>query len=796
MIQGLEPLLHKALWLWPQQPHYDNLNVYAQFKKDICLDSVPDTFWAALSADQSYQLSINGKFVCRGPARGYQSSWPFDVVDLAPFLKEGTNQIRVRAYFPSENSFFYICKGFPGFIFAAQWDGGVLLSDDSWGSRLETASRRLTKRASSQLFRQEHIDLQKLPTETDAWTKPFTHHPFCEPWPAMEHRGIPMLHETTREDWVVIGRAQKESNADWRDIEDVVALRAAEGLGHERLAPQQGPLLPDSGGESDRFESFLIDFGTVVYGSLELTAKNAGGGECIDMLYAESIDESSLELELELDGWNHVAVGSRVVLKSGPCGHRFYHPYGFRYAVVTLRNAAAPLTLSMKLHTTGYPIERKGSFAHSDKQLESIWEACATTQEVCAHDAFVDTPWREQAQWWGDARYQAENLHWMMGDDRLYARGIRIVGAQRTRCGLTYGLAPSMAHRCVLPDFSLAWVLTIWEHYQQTGSLESFRSQQEGLRDVLRYFRDQYDPQVSLVRNDPRFWVFLDWAPVFRGAYPAILSFLLLQALQTTAKLARLDHDSEWEAELNGWAHDLSKGLASLRDSDGFYHDGREKDGTPTSVLTIHSQLLAVITGLESAPEKEWIEKTILPALRDEPSELVRTNLHWYSEIFELLAQRGYEREVIACIKRIWAPMAEFGTTSERLDHTPGRNSVSHAWSAHPLVHLMKILGGIRQTSPGWETATLNPAYIGDYCNVSVPTPTGPLTVEWIKNETGIDVQCHVPPGTTVIAKLSTDTEPEPLSGGQHEWHLPASKPASDKTGEHDEQRNLLPIGS
>src|SRR5690606_26276593 len=166
-----------------------------------------------------------------------------------------------------------------------------------------------------------------------------------------------------------------------------------------------------------------------------------------------------------------------LICKAGLTEHRFYHPFGFRYAVVTVRDSRTDIQVSLCLHRTGYPVKRIGSFSSSEKLLERIWETCAWSQQNCMLDAYVDTPWREQAQWWGDARVQAWNTFHLSGDTRLFARGIRQIGAQTTADGVTYGHAPTMAHNCVLPDFTLIWIITLWDYYWQTGDLTPFRSQ-------------------------------------------------------------------------------------------------------------------------------------------------------------------------------------------------------------------------------------------------------------------------------------------------------------------------------
>jgi hypothetical protein len=776
-IKQLRQLLREARWLWPIQFQYDNFNLFARIGKGLHLPRAPEKFWAAVSADQSYQLYINGCFVCRGPARGYQSSWPFDVVDLAPFLVAGKNMIQARIYSPGESSFSYICKSFPGFIFAAEWTGGRLLSDDTWGALEETASVRLAKKSSTQLFRQEHIDLALLPPEADPvpgsgpWQKPCTHPSFTDPWPDMEHRAIPMLKEDASARWRLLGRAAGVSAPDWSKATDVVVLRAAEGLAHTPVPAslRDASALRFTGAGADCYESFLLDFGRTVFGSLELNASGHRGGECVDVLFAESINENTLALELEIEGWNHVALGARLRLAAGAGRHRFYHPHGFRHAVVTLRHASAPLELAVTLHATGYPLEYKADFQHDNPRLVEIWRMCARTQEVCALDAFVDTPWREQAQWWGDARYQGRNVHWLSGDNRLLKRGIDIISRQRTADGLTYGLAPGVAHACVLPDFSVAWLLSLCDYYDYTGDLSIYDRHIAGVEAVLDYFERQFDRSIGLVRADPRYWLFLDWAPVFKGEFPAILSFMLLLALRRLSVLARLRNDHERLCVFDRLAGPLARGLAALRAPDGLYCDGRDGAGAPVNIYSCVAQVLAAMTGVESPVTADWVERAILPALDPAQKKLVRPNLHWMSEVFDLLAAHGHGAAVVAAIESEWGAMLGKGGVIERRDFVPGRHSYSHAWAAHPLVHLIKLLGGVRPRAPAWAEVEINPVFAGNRCAVTVPTPRGPLSVEWKRGAGGIAVRCDIPRGI----KATAGHPARALAPGASEWVVP-----------------------
>lgn len=114
--------LKSAKWLWDKYPaaFAEIVNTYCVGRKTFDLDAVPKKAPLFITADQSYRLFINGKFVCSGPARGYQHSWPFDEIDVAKYLKKGKNIIAVRAYNAGRSTFGYITQGRAGFIFALE----------------------------------------------------------------------------------------------------------------------------------------------------------------------------------------------------------------------------------------------------------------------------------------------------------------------------------------------------------------------------------------------------------------------------------------------------------------------------------------------------------------------------------------------------------------------------------------------------------------------------------------------------------------------------------------------------
>jgi hypothetical protein len=110
--------LKKARWIWQGLANTDLHNCYTLFRKSFTLDAIPRKARVFVTADQSYRLYLNGRYVCGGPARGFQSHWPFDEIDIRPWLKKGKNIIAVRAHHPGCGTFSYISEDTAGLLLA------------------------------------------------------------------------------------------------------------------------------------------------------------------------------------------------------------------------------------------------------------------------------------------------------------------------------------------------------------------------------------------------------------------------------------------------------------------------------------------------------------------------------------------------------------------------------------------------------------------------------------------------------------------------------------------------------
>ncbi|HEY9250829.1 MAG TPA: alpha-L-rhamnosidase C-terminal domain-containing protein [Rariglobus sp.] len=759
-----------ACWIWPDNHCWDLHNGYAQFRRRFELDTIPDHAPAWITADQSYRLWVNGRPVCRGPARGFQDHWPCDQADLAPFLKTGSNVIAVRAYNPGHGTFGYVSATSAGILFSAQWGDFLLVSDASWRMRRQTGVRKDTVPTSVQLVHQEHLDARLEPSDWTApgfddtgWQCDFPDQRKvgCMPWRTLEPRGIPLLEERDVTPVRLLGIGEGPAASGASGSRDVVESRIHENRGHKPSggSPTTGAacarqVLPPTG--TGRFRSLLFDFGHTVVGCPRLHVLGAQGGETCDVLVYETIDTATLEPHIDRPNPSRIAMGHRLVCAAGETCHEFHLPFGFRYLELVVRESAAPLDLTVVLRWIGYPIPHQGSFESSDPVLDKIWRACAWTQQCCSLDAYVDTPWREQSQWWGDARVQAWNTFYLNGDTRLFRRGITQIAEQTSPDGLTYGHAPTVAHGCILPDFTLIWILTLWDYYWQTGSIEPFQTHRKTAENALVYFESRLHPDFGLLAYDEHHWLFLDWTGLFKEGYPALYSLWFLCALQKLRALDTLSAspDPTFADRVRSLETRVTLGLKKLIGNDGLLRDGLSLDGTPVIETSIHTQTLAITAGLDPANDRARLDRMIRPYVRGEYAPVIQPSAYWITYVFTELISHGHGGEVIDCIRRRWEPMARHGTTWETFAPKPGSESHSHAWSAHPLYHLMQTVGGITQTAPAWRHIIFRPAFYGKKGGATVPTPHGPVSAGWQRTDERIQVTLTLPAKVTAHVLL------------------------------------------
>ena len=450
---------------------------------------------------------------------------------------------------------------------------------------------------------------------------------------------------------------------------------------------------------------------------------------------------------------------------------------GHRYLAVVV-HGDRELDLRPKLRETVYPLCPAGSFETDEPVLDDIWKLCLVTQRACLTDAYTDTPWREQAQWWGDARVQSQNHFHLVPDDRVLVRGIRQIGHQRLPNGLTYGHAPTVAHSCVLPDFTLTWLITLADHWWQTGDPSLLLEQEEGVERALSYFRGEGLGENGLLRADPRYWLFLDWCDLHREGTPTLLNLWFASALANVADVYAAAGEETRAAAMREEreAHVARMDTLLFDPESGLYRDGLAADGEPVDRFSVQNQTLALLSRLHAAgPQRARVADYLAGDLRGgaDPSS------YWVTYVYDAAKRHGLKRELLDHLVQHWEPMLPSGGCWESFE-TPAKirqESVSHAWAAHPLYHLMQCLGGVRQAAPGWTSVRFSPVL--DWPRVAraaakFPTPLGVVEASWVREGGDAEVRLEVPEGVDAFVDLPgvPGVPGESVTAGEHRWKV------------------------
>lgn len=744
--------IKNAHWIWSHIKNAKNnsgsmwgediANSFALFRHVFEVKEVPAHAPLFISADQNYRLYINGEYVNAGPARGYQREMPYDEIDVAKYLKKGKNIIAIRAYNAGRGTFQYISQGWAGVIFSLDLgkEGFVSSGRGTLGMR-QTSCSRDTAPHSFQMNNQEHIDMriephawQTLDFDDSQWAKINGRTYNCMPIDNFSPRGIPLFEVSLLSPKNLVVRGAGKSFSDSEKYRNLNELYDFEMASMKNFAVNESAskitFLPSKEGE---VQSAIVDFGKMVVGMPILKIEGAKGGEIVDIIL-EEVYTPALNLRNNYNNNSSIpSISNRIICREGTNEHEFFQMSGFRYMLLRVRkNQNSELKITPQLRWSVCAMEERGAFKTSDESVNKIWDICRHTQRICTLDAYVDTPWREQAQWWGDARVQGKNTFFISGDSSILRRGIKIISMQKIPDGLTYGHAPTIAHGCVLPDFSLIWICTVWDYYWQTGKIDAYTEHRDTVLSILSYFDKFTDPSTGLVVYDPRYWLFLDWTGLQKNGSPGVLNMWLLYSLERMQSLCEAENMPSDAAMYAARAAKVRSAIEkNLLDKDGLLHDGLFPDGKLNPSTSIQMQTLAKMCKVEGFNFEKAKNEILLPYIRGGKNK-IEPSSYWIVYVFDVLIDAGNARDVYDFIKRRWQKMADYGSAFESYGaNCVGGNSHSHAWSAHPVYILPQILGGVKQEAAAWKKISFRPNLFESSAKIIYPTPQGQIEVEW-----------------------------------------------------------------
>lgn len=761
-------------------------------RRRFALDAVPASARCRLTVDGRYRLWVNGTELGRGPVRSEPAYLTYDEYDLTPHLRVGANAIAVLTrHFGGPVLYWKPAPpvgalGYGSFVFEAELGEAVLASDTSW-KVLVAPYARAERPAWGGPPAAEIVDQRQWPhgwEEADfddggwaaaAFVDPsglaIPHpEPPSEPFGHLRPRPIPHLAERIVEPVAVSATGRARAGAGPHPLADHRGDEIADPV----VSPQ--PLEDLAGLGAGAFVT--VDFGGIVNAHPIVTVDGAPG-TVVDLAVGEDLDDDGRPV-IAPRQWT-----MRVTVDGTGTPIEALEPVGFRWLQATVRAGEARVTV--KARERAFPRPPGASFSCSDPFLDELWSVGARTLDLCATDAYLDCPGREQRAWLGDAYVHTLLTFVTNPDIGLATWNLRLHGQGARNDGLLpmVGSGDLTDTATTIPDYSLHWVRTLARLWDHTGDDTLVVEQLPTAARALDWFERHRGPDGLLL--DLPSWIFIDWAQNDRRERMAAVDALYALTLDDFAALCAVAGDSGSAARARARADRTREAFEAYWDAErGVYVDAigipfLEGAGQGQG-RRVSQQVNATAILAGCAPPERWagmlayvfdddsrLKVTRTPASPGAPADL-RLAHQWHmpvdfdEETDVVVAQPFYahfvhqavvaagERERILPLVRRWEPLVARGNNAieEYWDAPPGEGSRCHAWSCTPTYDLTTHVLGVRAGGPGWDTVVVDPQ-LGDlqWAEGTVPTPRG-----WVHVRAEADkgaVVIDLPDGVTLV---------------------------------------------
>lgn len=627
-----------AKWIWPTSKFAKNQRAAFCFEADVA--SVPDSAALLIGCETKYWLFINDRLVVFDgglfreslPGCGY-----FDSVDIAEHLRPGRNKIAVHVWYYGNGGRNNSALPCPGLILACDELG--IYSDRNTVGYIDDAYYT-TDFERSFLYGGDH-------TAYDASVRPFSLCPTFEctekcveigkygdaPWGQLIQRNIPPLFFTDR----IPCQAVK------RDGKYIAALPCA---------MQFSPYIKLKAQGSEKI---------VIHSDRYVVHGGPGDNKSYFGHRAEYICRKG-EQEFEMLDW---IFGEEIVY--------------------TIPDSVEVLELGYR--ESGYDSKVTTEFECDSPEVNTLFQKCVRTLQVCMRENYMDCPDRERGQWIGDVSVQTPQVVYLLNKNGLLLlrkaicdfinlrKGDRLVGNVP---GDNWSELPSQSLNAISEHGMIA------AYYAATGDRSVLELAFEPAVKYLMLWETDSD---GVVRPRSGNWEWYDH--LYNHDMPVLNICWYYSALRFAKQMAcKLDR------------HEFDSFIASRMDAieavfEARYWNPNYKCYMSGPYVDDRANAMAVLSGLCPAEKHPHIGYILMSVF----------NSTTYMENYVLLAlcEMGYKEDAFRRMMSRYQPLIhnDNSTLWEDFFHLGTRN---HAWSGGPATILLRYFAGIQQDLSVKET--------------------------------------------------------------------------------------------
>ena len=774
-----------ARWIWHGRPaivsetatrpvQADPADRVVLFRREFELDAAPASAPARLWVDGRYVLYVNGTEIGRGPVRSDPRAARYDMVDLAAHLKPGTNVIAITArHFGVATSWWIpvppsYSLGAGSLVFEARIGDDWLITDRSWRSSPGGAWTPVAIPGDVACLPLESFDATRFEAgwleagfDDSEWSKAFEIMP--------THTGGNFVPTSPSEPFGML-RPPVRTAFPVGALHPATLIGSSAAVGAPSVDDPVRQVLDDEAAmaagdtSGDEVQVRRFDLGLIAAGSLLLTLTGAAPGTIVDVAASEHVGaEGQLVTLGQHAGLRYIARGEAVE------HFESLDIIGTRFLNLSVRVPAGAGAGASDGHAPGIelairdrhrPRPEGASFECSDPLLEQIHAVGLRTVDLCALDAYVDCPTREQRAWTGDSGVHqmvdlTNNPDWSMAIWHP-----QLATMARSDGMLAMAVASDFAadDRTIVPDWSLHWIHSVHNLYRYTGDRAVVAELLSSASRALRWFESYLGSDDLL--SDVTGWVLLDWASVYQKGCSSTLNALWARGLAEFAEMSRWlgnEGDAEWAMAHHARVRDAFE--VFWDDERGVYID-HIVGGVPQRAAAQHPGATAIVAGLVPA---ERIERVIAGISRrdrlvrhsfvmdpvrvdgdlsgyqymvtgypepvwDAENQMIEAQPFYLYVVHDAYALAG-RADLILESCRTWKAFLDNGESSWPECWIGGTRC--HGWSSTPSRDLIQHVLGIQPADAGFTSVRVAPK-LGDleWAKATVPSPFGFITVE------------------------------------------------------------------
>ena len=774
----------KASWIThPTAPLREPLVLH--FRHTLDLPSVPGKYLVRVSADNRFILYVNGQRVGDGPARGDLAHWRYELFDIAPFLKFGSNLITATVW--NFGIFAPIAQFSDRTAFLLESeasDATSISTPKDWLVEVEPGHRPLdrtsvTLRTYMAAGPGEEIDASKYDWNWNSDNPGPNWVPAASPMRDSIFVGVQLAHsaDTTGDNpWGLIPDqlphmeyAPTESGPivdSW--ISSAIGFPGSIDPDSEIVGIREGKLgngvpLKSLNLPPKSTIRIVLDRKTLTTAYPELTV-TGGKGSHIWITYSEALYDQNKHKGDRDDVAGRTALGLRDEFLPDGGQHRVFMPLWWRtwrYLDLDITTGSEPLTLeSLKAYFTTYPFQQRATFQSGDPDLDKIWEVSWRTARLDAHETYMDTPYYEQLQYVGDTRIQSLISYTVANDDRLAQQALAAFDHSRIPEGITRSRYPSSLPQNI-PTFSLLWIGMLHDYWMYRPDPQLVRDSIPGTRGVLSWFA-KYETRYGLLGQLP-WWSFIDWVPT--GDIPTYdktgrscdTTLQYLGALIDAADLERHLGDPALAPRYEERIAHVRSALTSLC---WVPERGLLADNPDHKIFSQQANILGVLYDvIPRERQKDVLNRILAIEPGTVPEGILSASYYFRFYLARALEHAGMADDYLKSLDpwRKLLPL-HFSTWPE----IPGdTRSDSHAWSSHPIFDMLTLVAGVEPASAGFATVRVAP-HLGPLNSLSAtfPHPQGDIKLEYHRSGAGLNASINLPGSLSGVFVFNGQTRP------------------------------------